>query len=111
MIQTLRLSDFTNAFRNSDRAEQFSYHALELIFDYIEEYERDTGEQIEFDLIALCCEWAELTAAEVIHQYITLIETEGRKEEDIDREVEEFLIDATQYAGRTSDGTFVFVQF
>ena len=111
MIQTLNFTTFANAFRNSDRADQFSYEALELIFDYIEDYERDSGEKVEFDMIGLCCEWSELTAAEVIHQYITLIETEGRKEKDIDGEVEEFLIDATQYAGRTSEGNFVFVQF
>jgi hypothetical protein len=61
MIQTLRLSDFTNAFRNSDRADQFSYEAQTILFDYFEQYEDSTGEQIEFDMIGICCEWAEDT--------------------------------------------------
>jgi predicted ArsR family transcriptional regulator len=103
MIQTLRLSDFTNAFRNSDRAEQFSYEALELIFDYIEQYEDDTGEQIEFDMIALCCEWAEEDAATLAQYY----DFDSAELDD----VAEAMRDATQVAGVTSKGTVVYVQF
>ena len=112
MIQTLRLSDFTNAFRNSEsRKDQFSYEALELIFDYIEDYERDTGEQVEFDMIAICCEWAESTPSEIIDQYDTDIDTDGMSEEEIAAAVYEYLQDETQVAGTTSDGSIVYVQF
>lgn len=103
MIQTLRLSDFTNAFRNSDRAEQFSYEALELIFDYIEEYEDSTGEKVEFDMIGLCCEWAEEDAATLAQYY----DFDSAELDD----VAEAMRDATQVAGVTSKGTVVYVQF
>lgn len=104
MIQTLRLSDFTNAFRNSEsRKDQFSYEALELIFDYIEDYERDTGEQVEFDMIVICCNWAE-EDAETLAQYYDF---DSAAPED----VLESMQDATQVAGVTSAGKIVYVQF
>lgn len=109
MIQTLRLSDFTNAFRNSDRADQFSYEAQTLIFDYIEDYERDTGEKVEFDLIGLCCEWAEDTPEEIARYYgMDLDGIEGAK---LLMHVYEYLNDETQVAGVTDAGTIVYVQF
>jgi hypothetical protein len=109
MIQTLRLSDFTNAFRNSDRADQFSYHALELIFDYIEEYERDTGEKVEFDMIGLCCEWSEDTPQEIARSYD--IDLEGKEGAAALMHVYEHLNDETQVAGVTDQNTIVYVQF
>jgi hypothetical protein len=109
MIQTLRLSDFTNAFRNSDRADQFSYHALELIFDYIEDYERDTGEKVEFDMIGLCCEWAEDTPESIARSYD--IDLEGKEGAAALMHVYEHLNDETQVAGVTEKNTIVYVQF
>jgi predicted ArsR family transcriptional regulator len=111
MKATVYLSDFRAAFNRAGRGEQFSYEGLELIYDYIDEYERDSGEEIELDVIALCCEWAESTAAEIIEQYDTDIDTEGKDEDEIAAEVEEYLLNETQLAGRTAAGDFVFVQF
>jgi hypothetical protein len=109
MIQTLRLSDFTNAFRNSNRDGQFSYEALELIFDYIEDYERDTGEQVELDVIAICCEWAEEDAATLAQMYD--IDVEGLEGEALHDVVLEELRERTQVASVTSKGKLVYVQF
>jgi hypothetical protein len=109
MIQTLRLSDFTNAFRNSDRKDQFSYEALMLIFDYIEEYERDTGEQIEFDMIGICCEWSEDTPENIARSYD--IDLEGKSGAAALMHVHEYLNEETQVAGVTDQNTIVYVQF
>ena len=103
MIQTLRLSDFTNAFRNSDRADQFSYEAQIILFDYFEEYEKSTGEQIEFDMTAICCEWAEDTPENIAASYD--IDLDGN---DSIKEVTEWLCDHTQVAGVTDAGTIVY---
>lgn len=112
MIQTINFTTFANAFRNSDsRKDQFSYEALELIFDYIEDYERDTGEQVEFDMIAICCEWAEATPSYIMDYYTTDIDTDGMSEEEINAAVYEYLQDETQVAGTTSSGSIVYVQF
>lgn len=54
----------------TSRKEQFSYDALRAIFDYLEEYEESTGEKVEFDPIAICCEWSEAESAiEAAQQY------------------------------------------
>ena len=52
-------SMFADAFRNMGRENQFSREALEALFNYLEEYEQDTGFRVELDVIALCCEFTE----------------------------------------------------
>jgi predicted ArsR family transcriptional regulator len=105
MIQILRLSDFTNAFRNSDRADQFSYEAQTILFDYFEALEDDTGEQIVFDMIGICCEWAEDTPEELCDQYDIEVCVSP---ENTMQNVLEYLNDHTQVAGVTDVGTIVY---
>jgi len=58
MIQTINEYQFSDAFHKMGRGEQFSYEGLKALYEYLEEYE--TGEQqIELDVISLCCEYAE----------------------------------------------------
>lgn len=59
MIQTITKSDFTSAFHRMGRGKQFSYEGLIALYDYLEQYEEDIGEQIELDVIAICCEYSE----------------------------------------------------
>jgi len=60
MIDTINKYNFIDRFRSSDSyANNFSYEGLSALFDYLENYEDDTGEQIEFDLVALCCDFTE----------------------------------------------------
>lgn len=68
MIQTVTEHDFIRAFE-AVRPENFSRPALVALFDRLEDLERDTGEQYALDVIALCCEWSEMTADEVREQY------------------------------------------
>ena len=110
MIQTVTLSDFTNAFRNSDRAEQFSYEAQTILFDYFEALEDDTGEKIEFDMIAICCEWAEYTPEELCDQYPIFEADVNDPPNDSSATdlIVEWLSDHTQVAGVTAAGTIVY---
>jgi len=51
---------FIDAFRNSElRKDQFSYEALKELFEYYDNLAEDTGEPIQFDMVAICCEWSE----------------------------------------------------
>lgn len=50
--------------RKSNRSENFSYEGLEALYNYLEQYEEDTGEEIELDIIALCCEFSEYESLE-----------------------------------------------
>ena len=57
MKETIGLSQFRDAFQI--RKENFSYRGLEALFNYLEEYEESTGDEIELDVIGLCCEYTE----------------------------------------------------
>ena len=60
MKKTLSLGEFrSEVYQFEDRREQFSYKGLEALFNYIEQYEEETGEETEFDFVALCCEFTE----------------------------------------------------
>ena len=63
MKQTVTRFQFVNSFRHAGRESQFSFNALRALFEYLEEYENSTGEEIELDPIAICCEWAEYPSA------------------------------------------------
>ena len=59
MIDTITKSSFQDAFHEMGRGDQFSYKGLIALFDYFEMLEEDTDQQIELDVIAICCEYSE----------------------------------------------------
>lgn len=69
MYTTIFESDFHQAFVKMRRENNFSHEGRNMLFDYLEQYEEETGEQIELDVIALCCEYTESTYDEVISEY------------------------------------------
>ena len=50
--------DFSRWFEQN-RPNNFSLAGLRALFDYFEEFEEDTGQEWEFDGIALCCDFTE----------------------------------------------------
>lgn len=113
MKQTVYLNDFRQAFHNAGRGEQFSYEGLETLYEYLTQYEDDTGEELELDVIALCCEYAEMTMQEIFDAYpevLDLIDMD-RPRESTYSIVVDYLNDNGSYCGDTSQGTFVFQQF
>lgn len=109
IVQTVNLYHFREAFRIAGRKDQFSYEALEAIFDYLEEYSEDIGEDVELDVISICCEWAEARWSDIASDYNIDLSQCTDDDERIG-EVEDFLCKNTQYC-ELSDGSFVFVQF
>ena len=59
MKKSISKYEFIEEFKNMNREENFSYEGRLALFDYLEEYEEATGEEIELDIIALCCEYTE----------------------------------------------------
>jgi hypothetical protein len=57
MKTTVTWYTFRDAVVRHDRLEQFGSDGWRALFDYIEDYERDTGEEQELDIIALCCDF------------------------------------------------------
>ena len=56
---TINEYQFEQAFRDAGRGDNFSYAGLQALFEYLQSYEDDGGEEIELDVIALCCEFTE----------------------------------------------------
>jgi len=56
-------NEFINAFQEL-RPNKFSYDGLKALYEYFEEYEDSTGEKIELDVIAICCEHSEYESIE-----------------------------------------------
>jgi len=65
MYMNISFCGFCDAFRDMDRNDIFSYEAKQALFDYYENYEEETGEKIELDVIAICCDWSEATEEEI----------------------------------------------
>ena len=63
MKQTINFSQFIDAFASYGRKDQFTYNGLKALFDYLEQFEGDCGEEVELDVIALCCEFSEHDSA------------------------------------------------
>tara|TARA_B100000475_G_scaffold45554_1_gene30225 strand:+ start:2927 stop:3223 length:297 start_codon:yes stop_codon:yes gene_type:complete len=58
MIEVVTESQFIERFRQI-RPTNFTYEGLQALFEYLEQLEDDTGEEIEFDVIGLCCEFSQ----------------------------------------------------
>ena len=106
IIQTIdNASQFRDQFHRCGRGNQFSYEALGLIFDYL----NDCGSDVELDVVGICCEFAESDIEQLAHDYdisIAGLTSRGKVEA-----VEAYLEDNTSVVGMTSTGSFVYVQF
>ena len=60
MKQTVTESMFCLEFE-SRRPSNFTYAGLRELFSYLEEMDANIGEETEFDCVALCCDWSEVT--------------------------------------------------
>jgi hypothetical protein len=106
MKTTITQSAFIDAFTCAGRANQFSRPALGLLLEHFEQIEEDTGEEIELDVVSICCDYAESSTGEVIDYYSIEID-EGCDEVDA---VREYLHNYTIVVGETPSG-FVYLQF
>jgi len=107
MKQTVTTSDFRDAFHRAGRKNQFTHEALGILFDYMEEVESDTGDEIELDVIGICCEYSEGSPSDVAESYG--IEA-GDDEEELSAVIA-YLEEEGAYIGTTSAGDIVYRQF
>ena len=60
MKQSVTRFDFVDWFRGSDTYKNnSSYNGLNSLFDYFEQLEEEMENEIDFDPIAICCEFSE----------------------------------------------------
>lgn len=69
MKQNVSFVDFIEAFGDAYKSN-FSQNGKIALFDYLNDYELSTGEEIELDIVALCCDYTEYDSAwEAMQQY------------------------------------------
>lgn len=109
MKQSVNFSDFVDAFKRFDRYDAYGYDALKVIFDYLEEYEESTGEEIELDVIAICCDFAVDTWESIAKYYD--IPLDGLDDDEAKSAVIEYIQDNSTYLGEAEDGVLVYQCF
>ena len=105
MYQDINIYNFRDAFHRMERTN-FSDEGLEVLFNGLEQYEADTGERVELDVIALCCDFAESDTDEIRASFTHMLD-EGE-------DIEQFLEDHTWVLGmHEKDGKkfYVYKQF
>jgi hypothetical protein len=76
MYQEITSSQFSDWFLTSDTYKNnFSYEGLKSLYNYLVDLEEDTGDNIEFDPVAICCEYSEYENIEEIKNNYNDIET------------------------------------
>jgi len=75
------------------RENQFSYKGKKALFEYLEQYEEETSEQLELDLIALCCEFSEF---ENLEEFQNAFSNEYKNLEDIENETTVIYIESSE---------------
>jgi hypothetical protein len=102
MKQSVNFSAFVDAFHAHNRYDSFGYDGLRVIFDYLESYEEDTGEEIELDVIAICCDYSMMTIEEIVSGYeIDLTDVAA---DDVEEFVLSYLNETTNIVGKCADG-------
>jgi len=99
MKQTIGIHQFNKAFEDMNRLTNFSYEGRKALFDYLEQYEQDTGSEVELDVIALCCEYSE-------YDNLAEFQKDYGKEYESMKDIE----DATQVI-KIDDESFIIQQF
>jgi hypothetical protein len=106
MKQTIsHTSQFRDAFRQVDRHGQFSYEALNMLYEYFEDVDPD----MELDVIAICCDYCEETPEEIANNYWDR-DSVPDDEDELRDQVRDYLEANTTIVGETPSG-FVYANF
>lgn len=96
MKTTVTESDFVNAFDACGRKDQFSRCGRRALFEYLTEIEEESGEEMEFDCIALCCDFSEYSSAVEAAECYDFTKDPGMREEENEEAALAYLQDNTQ---------------
>lgn len=97
---TVTESMFRDQFAAYGRKENFSYEALGLLFAYLEELEQDTGEEMELDVVGICCDFSEDSLENIAQNYSIDVDDP----DDLRDVVMDYLNEHTFVVGETSEG-------
>jgi hypothetical protein len=96
MKTTVTSHQFVEAFRACGRESQFSRAALFALFEHFEIIEQYQDEEIEFDPIAICCEFAEYPSAREAAEEYGFEPDDGDDDDSREKSALEWLQNRTQ---------------
>jgi hypothetical protein len=103
MKTTVNFSEFRDLFQQI-RPDNFSYQGQKILFNYFEDYEESAGEEIELDIIAICCDYSESTWETIAEDYKSSIEIDKNLDEDEQKQqVIDYLMDEGALIGETEN--------
>ena len=98
MKTTVEECDFIKAFENHNN---FTYKGLVSLFNYFEQFEEETGEEIWLDVIYICCNYTEFSnIKELKENYYIPFEDE--------KKIREYLEDRTKVVSFEKDSIIIF---
>jgi len=110
MKKTVDFFTFQLAFE-SIRPDNFSYEGLSALFDHIEELESDIGEEIELDVIALCCDYSEESYKDIANSYDIPLDSYSSQEEEIEAILDYLTDEGYGYIASLDSGSIVYKVF
>lgn len=72
---TVDLHLFRSMFANHGRSDDFSYEALEALFDYYDDLDQSCDTDTELDVIAICCDWTEYDIDDLLSDYGHIVDS------------------------------------
>lgn len=108
MKKTLTTNEVADLLR-ADEYANWSYAGALALAEYLEDMERDLGEEHEFDAVEVRCEFAEYASAADAAADYSFEPPDGADEEEIEEAALEYLRDNTQVI--EFDGGIIIRQF
>lgn len=97
LIQTVDSTDLYHLASRMDRADNFGCKGWRAIGDYLEELSEDTGEDVEIDIVAICCEYSMAESADgVFYEYDHLYGVDLPEEESWEEMAEDEKLETIQ---------------
>lgn len=94
MKDDVSLNRFVQAFKDMGRDNQFTQDGLKALYEYLIEFEEETGKEMELDVIGICCDFAEY---ENLKEYLCDYDTNiDRKDFDNSEDYEEAVKEGIQ---------------
>ena len=75
--ETIGFYEFCEAFERSQYKDNFTSEGLRVIFDYIEECEREMREPIKLDVVAIACDYQEADYKRIADYYSFDLDLDG----------------------------------
>lgn len=99
MKQTVYRDDFVQAFKDHNREDSFSIEALDLIYDYLIDYEENTDAgEIELDVISICGEFSEENILDFANRELDIEDFRYLLDEDDEDDSEDEIFDFSTYS-------------